>query len=41
MTIGFIGILTFIAGTVAYLYDLKLADSKPFIFLVIVAVWWG
>jgi len=41
MTIGFIGILTFIAGTAAYLYDATLADSKPFIFLVIVAVWWG
>jgi amino acid transporter len=41
MTIGFIGILTFIAGTAAYLYKPALADSKPFIFLVIVAVWWG
>ena len=41
MTIGFIGILTFIAGTAAYLYNPALANSKPFIFLVIVAVWWG
>ena len=41
MTIGFIGILTFIAGTAAYLYDPTLADSKIFIFAVIVVVWWG
>lgn len=41
MTIGFIGILTFIAGTAAYLYDATLADSKIFIFAVIVVVWWG
>jgi amino acid transporter len=40
MTIGFIGILTFIAGTAAYLFLPSLADSKLFIFLVIVAVWW-
>jgi amino acid transporter len=41
MTIGFIGILTFIAGTAAYLIDPGLADSKLFIFLIIVGVWWG
>jgi amino acid transporter len=41
MTIGFIGILTFIAGTAAYLFMPALADNKLFIFLVIVGVWWG
>jgi len=41
MTIGFIGILTFIAGTAAYLFLPALASSKLFIFVVIVAVWWG
>jgi len=41
MTIGFIGILTFIAGTAAYLFNPALADSKLFIFAVIVGVWWG
>ncbi|MEP6566158.1 MAG: APC family permease [Mesorhizobium sp.] len=41
MTIGFIGILTFIAGTAAYLFNPALADSKLFIFAVVVAVWWG
>ena len=41
MTIGFIGILTFIAGTAAYLFDPALAENKLFIFAVIVIVWWG
>ena len=41
MTTGFIGILAFIAGTLAYLFNPALASSKPFIFLIIVAVWWG
>jgi len=41
MTTGFIGILAFIAGTLAYLFEPALADNKPFIFLVILVVWWA
>ena len=41
MTTGFIGILAFIAGTLAYLFNPALANNKPFIFLVILVVWWG
>ena len=41
MTTGFIGILAFIAGTFAYLFNPALANNKPFIFLVILVVWWG
>lgn len=41
MTIGFIGILTFIAATVSYVIDSSLADDKLFQFLMVVVVWWG
>jgi amino acid transporter len=41
MTTGFIGILAFIAGTFAYLFNPALADNKVFLFLIILAVWWG
>jgi amino acid transporter len=40
MTIGFISILTFIAATLAYFFDPKLADNKLFEFLIIVLIWW-
>ncbi len=41
MTTGFIGILAFIAGTLAYLFAPSLASNKTFIYLVILVVWWG
>ena len=41
MTIAFVTILAFIAGVLAYIFDPALADSKLFIFLIIVVVWWG
>jgi len=41
MTIGFIGILAFIAAALAYIFDPGLAGSKFFVFIVIVVVWWG
>ncbi len=41
MTTGFIGILAFIAGTLAYLFAPALASNKTFIYLVILVVWWG
>jgi amino acid transporter len=41
LTIGFIGILAFIGGTFGYLFAPALADNKWWVFLVIVAVWWG
>ncbi len=41
MTTGFIGILAFIAGTLAYLFAPSLASNKTFIYLVILIVWWG
>jgi len=41
MTTGFIGILAFIAGTLAYLFNASLAGNKAFIFLIIVVVWWS
>lgn len=40
MTIGFIGILAFIAAALAYIFSPSLAGSKPFVFVVIIAVWW-
>jgi amino acid transporter len=41
MTTGFIGILAFIAGTLAYLFIPALASNKIFIYIVILVVWWG
>ena len=41
MTTGFIGILAFIAGTLAYLFSAVLASNKLFIYAVILVVWWG
>ncbi|ALE05645.1 amino acid permease [Arthrobacter sp. ERGS1:01] len=41
MTIGFIGILAFIAAALAYVFAPGLAGSKLFVFIVIVVVWWG
>lgn len=41
MTIGFIGILAFIAAAIAYVFAPDLASSKLFVFLIIVVVWWG
>ncbi|MFA5108470.1 MAG: amino acid permease [Candidatus Micrarchaeia archaeon] len=41
MTIGFISVLTFIAATLAYLFNPALAENKLFEFLIIVLIWWG
>jgi amino acid transporter len=41
MTIAFVTILAFIAGVLAYIFNPALADSKLFIFLIIILVWWG
>ena len=41
MTIGFIAILAFIGGSVAYVFAPDIAENKLYIFLVILAVWWG
>ena len=41
MTIGFIGILTFIAVTLSYVVNPGLANSKIYQFGIIVVVWWG
>jgi glutamate:GABA antiporter len=41
LTIGFIGILAFIGGTVGYLFAPGLADNKWWVFLIIVVVWWA
>lgn len=41
MTIGFIGILAFIAASFSYLFAPSLSNNKGFVFLVIVVVWWG
>lgn len=41
MTIGFISILTFIAATLAYLFNPAFAENKLFQFLIIVLIWWG
>jgi amino acid transporter len=41
MTIGFISILTFIAATLAYLFNPEFANNKLFEFLIIVVIWWG
>ncbi len=41
MTIGFISILTFIAATLCYLFNPELANNKLYMFIIIVAVWWG
>jgi len=40
MTIGFIGVLTFVAATFAYAVNPALSNNKLYEFLVIVAVWW-
>ncbi len=40
MTIGFIGVLTFVAGTLSYAISPALANNKLYEFLVIVIVWW-
>ncbi len=40
MTIGFIGILTFVAATFAYAINPALSNNKLYEFLVIAAVWW-
>ena len=41
MTTGFVGILAFIAGTLAYLFHPALASSRIFIYAIILLVWWG
>ncbi|MFA6022695.1 MAG: amino acid permease [Candidatus Pacearchaeota archaeon] len=41
MTIGFISVLTFIAATLAYLFNPSFAENKLFQFLIIVVIWWG
>ncbi|MCX6697367.1 MAG: amino acid permease, partial [Methanoregula sp.] len=41
MTIGFITILAFIAATFAYVFNADLANNKVYVFVVMVAVWWG
>lgn len=40
MTIGFIGVLTFVAATFAYAVNPALSNNKLYEFLVIVVVWW-
>lgn len=40
MTIGFIGVLTFVAATFAYAVNPALSNNKFYEFLVIVSVWW-
>lgn len=40
MTIGFIGVLTFVAATFAYAINPALSNNKLYEFLVIAAVWW-
>jgi amino acid transporter len=41
VTIGFIGILTFIAVTISYVVAPRLADNKLFQLAIIIVVWWG
>ena len=41
MTIGMIGVLTFIAGTLSYVFNPALANNKLFDFVIIVVVWWA
>lgn len=41
MVFGMVTVLSFIAGTLAFIVDPSLADNKPFILAVIVVVWWG
>lgn len=40
MTIGFIGVLSFVAATFAYAISPSLANNKIYIFLIIAFVWW-
>jgi amino acid transporter len=40
MTIGFVGVLSFVAATFAYAINPALANNKLYEFLVIIIVWW-
>ena len=40
MTIGFIGVLTFVAATFSYVFNPAFQNNKLYQFIVIIVVWW-